>query len=126
MLHIIVANVRFNYSKIMTIKIYALICALINIAILLGIYWFLTARRKSGRSDIRQSRITLVIASFVVPVVICIAFVATAVISQIYFNLVLPVGQRGGGVFVILITSVLTAVVTLIILLPRIKHQWED
>ena len=110
----------------MTIKIYALILALINIAILLGVYWLLALRRKTGKSDIKQSRISLVIASFVVPVVVCISFVVSAFVSQKFFNVSLPVGQRGGGVFIILITSVLTSILTLIALLPRIKHKWED
>jgi cytochrome bd-type quinol oxidase subunit 2 len=110
----------------MSIKIFALIFALINIVILLGIYWLLAMRRKSGKSDIQQSRITLVIASFVVPVVVCICFIITAVISQQFFNTPLPVGQRGGGVFIILITSVLSSIITLIALLPRIKHKWDE
>ena len=110
----------------MTITYFALICALVNIAILLGIYWLLAVRRKSGKSDIRQSRITMVISSFVVPIVICVSFVVAAAISQKFFNYTFPVGQRGGGVFIILITSVLTSVVTLITLLPRIKHLWEE
>ena len=110
----------------MTITHFALICASSNIIILLAIYWLLAFRRKSGKSDIRQSRITLVVSSFIVPVIVCISFVVAAAISQKFFNFTFPVGQRGGGVFIILITSVLTSVVTLIALLPRIKHQWED
>ena len=110
----------------MTIQIFALIFALINIVILLGIYGLLVIRRKSGKSDVRQSRITLVIASFAVPVVVCFSFVIAAIITQKFFNIPLPVGQRGGGVFIILITSVLTSVITLLALLPRIKHKWDE
>ena len=109
----------------MDISIYALIFGLITIVVLLGIYWLMAMRRKSGKSDIKQSRITLVIASFIVPVLVCISFVISAVVSQMFFNFTLPVGQWGGGVFIILITSVLTSVVTLLALLPRIRHKWE-
>jgi len=80
-------------------------------------------RRKSGKSDIQQSRVSLVIASFIVPILVCISFVISAFVSQKFFNVTLPVGQRGGGVFVILVTTVLTSVLTLIVLLPRIKHK---
>src|SRR5210317_2093988 len=110
----------------MPISIYALICALINIVFLLSIYWLLVHRRKSGKSDIKESRITLVVISIVVPIVITSVFVVTAFISQKFFSISMPVGQRGGGVFIVLITSVLTSVVTLLALLPRIKYKWED
>jgi len=110
----------------MTITYYALICALLNSVILLLIFGWLALRRKAGTSDVRLSRISLVVSSFIVPVIVCITFVAAAAVSQKFFNFAFPVGQRGGGVFIILITSVLTSVVTLITLLPRIKHQWEE
>lgn len=115
-----------HYSKNMTITHYAVICALINILLLLAIYGLLALRRKSGHSDIAQSRITLVISSFVVPIVVCVSFVVAAAISQKFFQFAFPVGQRGGGVFIILISSVATSIMTLTALLPRIKHQWED
>ena len=110
----------------MTITYYALICAMLNFVFLLAIYALLAVRRKSGKSDIKQSRITLVISSFVVPVFVCIGFVIAAAISQKFFNYAFPVGQRGGGVFIILITSVASSELTLVILLPRIKHQWQE
>lgn len=110
----------------MPITYYALICALINIVILLVSYGILVLRRKSGKSDIKQSRITLVVCSFVVPIIVCVSFVAAAAISQKFFGFAFPVGQRGGGVFIVLITSVLASALTLIALLPRIKHQWEE
>ncbi len=107
----------------MSITIYATIFALITLVILLGIFWLMAIRRKSGKSDIQQSRVSLVIASFIVPILVCISFVISAFVSQKFFNVTLPVGQRGGGVFVILVTTVLTSVLTLIVLLPRIKHK---
>ena len=107
----------------MSITIYAAIFALITLVILLGTFWFMAIRRKSGKSDIQQSRVSLVIASFILPVLACISFVVSAFVSQKFFNVALPVGQRGGGVFVILVTTVLTSVLTLIALLPRIKHK---
>lgn len=110
----------------MTLTHYALICALINILLLLSIYGLLAMRRKSGNSDIKQSRITLVISSFVVPIAVCVCFVVTAAISQKFFQFSFPVGQRGIGVFIILMTLVATSIMTLIVLLPRIKHQWDD
>lgn len=109
----------------MTITYYALICAVLNFFILLAIYALLAFRRKSGKSDIKQSRISLVISSFVVPIVVCVSFVITAAISQKFLGYAFPVGQRGGGVFIILLTSVVSSVLTLVLLLPRIKHQWE-
>ena len=107
----------------MSITIYATIFALITLVILLGIFWLMAIRRKSGKSDVQQSRVSLVIASFIVPILVCISFVISAFVSQKFFNVTLPVGQRGGGVFVILVTSVLTSVLALIALLPRIKHK---
>ena len=81
----------------MTISIYALLCALLNILLLLGVYLLLYFRRKSGKSDIRESRINLVIASFVVPLIVTVTFVVTAIVAQQFFNHSIPVGQRGGG-----------------------------
>jgi hypothetical protein len=110
----------------MSISTYALICALINILLLLGVYLLLFFLRKSGKSDIRESRIGLVIASFVVPLIVTVTFVVAAIVTQRYSNYVIPVGPRGGGVFIILITSVVTSVLSLIALLPTIKHRWTD
>jgi len=110
----------------MTIRAIASICALINLTFLLSVFWIMSARRKSGKSDIHQSRISLVVASFLLPIIICFLFVATAAITQLFFNFSLPVGSRGEGVFVVLITSVLSSVITLVILLPRIRHRWND
>ncbi len=110
----------------MSITLFAFICALLNLAILGMIYAILAFRRKNGKSDINQSRITLVVFSFIVPIFVSILFVVAAIIAQRYLNYPFPIGQRGGGVFIILLVSVATAVITLSILLPRIKPHWED
>ena len=110
----------------MSLTLFAVICALLNLLSLSTIYVILAFRRKNGKSDIRQSRIMLVISSFVVPIVISILFVVAAIVSQRFLHYPFPVGQRGGGVFIILIVSVATAVFTLLLLLPKIKHRWQD
>ena len=110
----------------MSIQIFALISALLSLLILLVIFGILAVRRKNGKSDIRQSRITFVIASFIVPIFIIVVFVVSAIVAQHFFNYPVPVGQRGGGVFLILIVSVVTSVITVILLISRIKHKWED
>ncbi|WP_455206464.1 hypothetical protein [Kaarinaea lacus] len=110
----------------MSITVFAAICALLNLIVLSVIHAILALRRKNGKSDIQQSRITMVISSFVVPIVVSILFVISAFIAQRFYQYPIPVGQHGGGVFVILITSVATAVLTLILLLPKIKHKWDD
>jgi hypothetical protein len=110
----------------MSITLFTVICALLNLFALSALYAILAFRRKTGKSDVQQSRITLVVAGFAVPIIVSILFAVTAVIARVIFHYLIPVGQHGGGVFVILIASVATAVFTLIILLPRIKHRWED
>lgn len=109
----------------MPITVFAVICALLNLAILSAIYAILAFRRKNGKSDISGSRITLVIASFIVPVFVTILFVVSAAAGQRFWQYPFPVGQHGGGVFIILLVSVATAVLTLLILLPKIKPHWE-
>jgi uncharacterized BrkB/YihY/UPF0761 family membrane protein len=110
----------------MPLTFFAAICALLNLLCLSVIYAIMAHRRKNGKSDIQQSRIMLVISSFVVPIVVSILFVVAAIVSQQFLHYPFPVGQRGGGVFIILIVSVATAVFTLLLLLPRIKHRWQD
>ena len=110
----------------MSITVFAVICALLNLIVLSVIYAILASRRKNGKSDIQQSRITMVISSFVVPIMVSIIFVISAFTAQRFYQYPIPVGQHGGGVFVVLITSVATAVLTLILLLPKIKHKWDD
>lgn len=110
----------------MSIAVFAVICALLNLLGLSAIYGVLAWRRKNGKSDIHQSRITLVIGGFIVPVVVSIVFVVAAAIAQRFFHYSFPVGQHGGGVFIILMVSVATAVLSLLLLLPRIKHRWQD
>ena len=110
----------------MSIQLFALIFALLNLLILSIIYGILSYRRKNGKSDVRQSRITFVISSFAVPILATMLFVVSAVIAQRFFNYHIPVGQRGGGVFIILIVSVISSAIGMLLLLPRIKHRWED
>lgn len=110
----------------MSIQLFALIFALLNLLILTIIYGILSYRRRNGKSDVRQSRITFVISSFAIPILATMLFVVSAVIAQRFFNYPIPVGQRGGGVFIILIVSVISSAITMLILLPRIKHKWED
>jgi uncharacterized membrane protein len=110
----------------MSITIFAVICALLNLFALSVIYAILAWRRKNGKSDIQQSRITLVISSFIVPVVVSILFVIAAVIAQRFFHHPFPVGQHGGGVFIILMVSVASAILSLLLLLPKIKYRWQD
>jgi len=83
-------------------------------------------RCKNGNSDVRESRIGLVIAGFVIPLMVTITFVIAAMVAQRFYHYRVPVGAHGGGVFVILITCVVTSVVTIVLLLPRIKHKWSD
>ncbi|MCI0507433.1 MAG: hypothetical protein L0Z73_15170 [Gammaproteobacteria bacterium] len=110
----------------MSITLFAVISALLNLFALSVIYAILALQRKTGKSDIQQSRVTMAVAGFVVPIVVSILFVVAAIIAQRFFQYPIPVGQHGGGVFIILIASVAAAVFTLMILLPRIKHRWED
>jgi len=110
----------------MSIQIFALISTLLSLLILLVIFGILAFLRKNGKSDIRQSRITFIIASFIVPIFVTVVFVVAAIIAQHFFHYPIPVGKRGGGVFLILIVSVVTSVITVILLVSRIKHTWED
>ena len=110
----------------MSIQLFALVFALFNLIILSIIYGFLAYRRRNGKSDVRQSRITFVISSFAVPILATVLFVISAVIAQQFFNYPLPVGKRGGGVFIILIVSVISSTIGMLLLLPRIKHKWDD
>ncbi|MEJ2178950.1 MAG: hypothetical protein P8Y28_00595 [Gammaproteobacteria bacterium] len=110
----------------MSIQSFAIISALLNLSILAVIFAILAIRRKNGKSDIRESRIAFVIAGFVVPIFITIVFVVSAIVAQHFYNYPFPVGQRGGGVFLILIVSVVTSVITVILLTSRIKHKWDD
>ncbi|MGD8559652.1 MAG: hypothetical protein PVG89_07735 [Gammaproteobacteria bacterium] len=106
----------------MSIAIYAGLCAFITAATLLLIYGIFAIWRKNGKSDTRHSRIALVIASFLLPIVVTTFFVLAAVTAQALYQFQVPVGQRGGGVFVVLIASVAAAILTLVILLPRIRR----
>lgn len=106
----------------MSIAIYAGLCAFITAATLALIYGIFAIWRKNGKSDTRHSRIALVIASFLLPIVITTFFVLSAITAQALYQYNVPVGQRGGGVFVVLISSVAASVLTLIILLPRIQR----
>jgi len=110
----------------MPLSFFAAICALLNLICLSVIYAVMTHRRKNGKSDIQQSRITLVVSSFIVPIIISVLFVVAAISSQRFLHYPFPVGQRGGGVFVILLVSVGSAILSLLLLLPRIKHRWID
>jgi len=110
----------------MPLTFFAAICALLNLLCLSVIYAVMAQRRKNGKSDIRQSRITLVVSSFVAPIIISVLFVVAAIISQRFLDYPFPVGHRGGGVFVILLVSVGSAILSLLLLLPRIKHRWMD
>jgi predicted transporter len=105
---------------------FAVICASTIVLSLSIIYLVLLIRRKNGKSDVRESRITLVVASFVIPIVVTALFVGFALIAQQFYEFRVPVGQRGGGVFIVFLVNVATSVVTLLILLPRIKHKWDD
>ncbi|HEY5601655.1 MAG TPA: hypothetical protein VIM41_00950 [Gammaproteobacteria bacterium] len=110
----------------MSITLFAFVSALLNLLILSVTYAFLAMRRENGKSDIRRSRVMLVISGFAAPIFSTLLFVAGAVIAQYFLHVPLPVGRRGGGVFIILIASVAAAMLTLAILLPRIKHRWEN
>ena len=110
----------------MSIQIFAIIFAILNLLIITTIYGVLAYLRKNGKSDVRQSRITFVISSFAVPILATVLFVVSAVIAQHFFNYPIPVGKRGGGVFIILIVSVISSVIGMLLLLPRIKHKWDD
>lgn len=110
----------------MPISTFAAFCAVLTMAIIGTIYLVFSYRRKNGKSDIREARIGLVISSFVVPILVTTLFVAAAIIAQRFYQYMIPVGHRGGGVFIILITCVASAIVTLILLLPKIKYKWED
>ncbi len=110
----------------MSIQIYAAIFIFLNLSIIVSVYGILSYRRRNGKSDIRESRIAFVIACFAVPIVATLLFVIAALIAQGVYNYPIPVGRRGGGVFIILITSVISSVLCLLVLLPRIKHKWDD
>ena len=110
----------------MSIQLFAAIFAILNLLILSVIYGVLAYRRKNGKSDVRQSRITFVISSFAVPILATMLFVISAIIAQHFFNYSIPVGTRGGGVFIILIVSVISSAIGVLLLLPRIKHKWDD
>jgi len=110
----------------MPITAFALICATITVMLLISVYLLYAMRRKNGKSDIRHSRTSLVIASFIVPIVVTTLFVVAAVLAQKLYQYHIPVGQYGGGVFKVLITTVASSVLTLIVLISRIKHKWED
>ena len=110
----------------MPISIYTAICAALTIVLIITVYLIFFIRRKNGKSDIRQARIGLVIASFLVPIIITVAFVIVAALAQHFYQFKIPVGKHGGGVFIVLITSVASSIATLILLIPRIKHKWED
>ena len=110
----------------MSIQLFALVFALLNLIFLTIIYGILAYRRRNGKSDVRQSRVTFVISSFAVPILATVLFVISAVIAQHFFNHPIPVGKRGGGVFIILIVSVISSAIGMLLLLPRIKHKWDD
>jgi hypothetical protein len=109
----------------MSIAIFAALCALLTGLTLALIYGIFAIRRKNGKSDIRHSRIVLVIASFIIPILVTAFFVFAAVTAQTLYQYHVPVGQRGGGVFIVLLASVAASVLTLVILLPRIRHPWD-
>ena len=117
---------KLEYSKFMSITVFAALCAFVTIMLLLVVYIIFTIRCKNGNSDVHDSRIGLIIAGFVIPLIVTITFVITALIMQRFYHYRIPVGIHGEGVFVVLITCVATSILTIVILLPRIKHKWSD
>jgi len=110
----------------MTLTVIALICAGLTATLILFVYLIYMLRRKSGKSDIRDARISLVISSFIFPVLVTTLFALSGMVAQRFYHYRIPVGQHGEGVFLILLSCVAAAVFSLILLLPKIKHQWLD
>jgi len=110
----------------MSITVLAAMCALVTIILLVIVFKIFSRRCKNGNSDIRESRIGLVLSGFVIPLIVTVTFVIFSLIAQRFYQLRIPVGAHGEGVFVVLITCVVTSILTIVLLLPKIKYKWSD
>ena len=107
----------------MLLSSYIAICAATNFVILVILLLVLALLRKNGKSDLRQSRIIFVVTSFVLPVFTTSCFVFTTIILQRFYGIFVPIGTRGGGVFVVLAATVGVSILSLLLLLPLIRHK---